>query len=204
MSSPGRSAALLLCLAAAGVGQTQTELVITPQEGAGAVVPRSALSSRRFAVLVTAADGRPISQATVSFRLPEQGATGAFSSGLRSESVMTDGHGLAYVRGILWGDVPGALRILVTASYRGQHGEAFIPVEISATAKASAADRQSLSARPGSGAKRWLILAAVAGGALAGVAVAGGRSAAPVSAAPPVPAVIAPSIGSPSITIGRP
>lgn len=204
MSSPGRYAVLLLCLAAAGVGQAQTELKITAQEGAGAVVPRSGLSSRRLAVLVTVADGRPLSNATVSFRLPQQGPTGTFSSGLRTESAMTDEHGLAYVRGILWGDVPGPLKIRVMASYQGQHAETLIPLEISATATASAADRQSLSVRRGSGSRKWLILAAVAGGAMAGVAAAGRGSSSPGAVTSPAAVVTPPSIGTPSITIGRP
>lgn len=204
MSSTGRSAVFLYCLAAACAGQAQAELKITVQEGAGAVVPRSLLSSRRFTVLVTAAGGRPISQATVSFRLPDQGPTGSFSSGLRSEAVMTDEHGLAYVRGIVWGDVPGPLQIRVTASYQGQHCETVIPLEISPTATTSAADRESRSVRRGSGSRKWLILAAVAGGALAGAAVAGGKSSSPGAAAAPVAVVTPPTIGTPSITIGRP
>lgn len=199
-----RHAAALAFIVFACRAQSPSTLQIAVQEGSGALVPQSSLSSRRFAVQVRTADGRPLPGATVNFRLPEQGPTGAFSSGLRSEALMTDEQGLAHVRGILWGEVPGRLQIRVTATHGGQRAEAFIPVEISTTAVPSAADRQSLSVGGRSGAKKWLILVAAAAGALAGIAVAGGGSSPPVASADVATPVTPPSIGAPSITIGRP
>lgn len=199
-----RHTAALAFFAVACRAQTLSKLQITVQEGTGAVVPKSMLSSRRFLVLVSTVDGRPIPRATVNFRLPEQSPTGAFASGLRSEAVMTDDHGLASIRGILWGSAPGRLEIRVSAAYEGQRVEAFIPVEVSATAAPSADDRRAISDHGHSAVKRWLILASAAGGAVAGLALAGGRSSAPGAPAAAAASVTPPSVGIPSITVGRP
>lgn len=199
-----RQTAVLAVIAVTCRAQALSKIQITVQEGAGAVVPRSALSSRSFVVLVSTADGRPLPHATVNFRLPAEGATGVFSSGFRSEALLTDDRGLAHVRGIVWGAEPGKLLMRVSASYDGQRAEAEIPIEISATAAPSSADRRAMAVPGHSSAKRWVILATAAGGAVAGIALAGGRSSAPGGAVAAASTAVSPTIGAPSITIGRP
>ncbi|MBI4893469.1 MAG: hypothetical protein HY821_22805 [Acidobacteria bacterium] len=179
-------------------------LSIVLAEGQHAVVARSAFSARRFAVRVTDGSGRGVANATVHFRLPEQGPSGAFSSGLKTESLVTDGQGRAGVYGITWNGIPGALILMVSAVSGGRKAEAAIAVEISPAAKAEGGGKRAFAVKKGSGAKKWLILAAVGGGAMAGLAFAGGSSGAAAPAGVVAPIVTPPSIGAPSITVGRP
>jgi hypothetical protein len=173
-------------------------------EGVGAVVPSGAVSARRLVVEVTDG-GRAAAGVAVTFRLPEEGVSGRFSSGFQSEMVLTGADGRAAVYGIRWGETAGRLEVRVSAVREGRRGEALIPVEVSATAKESRADRASGEKvkGPGSGGKKWLILAGVAGGAAVGLlAAGGGKSTAP--AAVVQPAVVTPTVGVPVISVGRP
>jgi hypothetical protein len=195
-------AALAVLLAASALGQEALRVEVT--DGAGAVVPAQALSSRRFAVAVKDAGGRPVPGATVHFRLPAEGPSGVFASGLRTESTVTGAQGEAVVYGIRWGAQPGRLEILVTATEGGRRGEARIPVEVSATARMAREDRGNPSFRAPSGSKRWVLWVAVGAGAAAGLAAAGGRGGNPQTYAPPAAVVVTPTIGTPTITIGKP
>jgi hypothetical protein len=190
---------LSVCLAASG----QDALRIEVAEGAGAVVPAQAFSSRRFAVVVKDASGRPVQGATVHFRLPAQGPSGAFASGLRTESTVSGPRGEASVYGIRWGAEPGRLEMLVAAVSGSLRAETAIPIEISATAQPSRADRSNPSFKAPSGSKKWVFFLAAGAGAAAGLAFAGGRSS-PPSYSPPAAVVVTPSIGTPTITIGKP
>lgn len=186
----------------AGFGQEALRVEIT--EGAGAVVPAQAFSSRRFAVVVKDASGRPVPGATVHFRLPAEGPGGVFASGLRTESTLSGPRGEAVVYGIRWGTAPGRLEILVAATEGSRRGEARIPVEVSATAAAGREDRGNPSFRAPSGSKRWVLWLAVGAGAAAGLAAAGGRGGSTQTYAPPAAVVVTPTIGTPTITIGKP
>lgn len=168
--------------------------------GAGATVPRNAPSPHRFIVTVTDDAGKPAPNVTVTFRLPAEGPSGRFASGLRSESVLSDGQGRATVYGIVWNDLPGELTISVAAATAGRRAEATIPVEISATLPAPKAAR----ARGPSSSRKWVILAASAGAALAGVALVSKGSSGSAVIGPPAAVIVPPSIGTPTITIGRP
>ncbi len=179
-------------------------LSIAVSEGQHAVVARSAFSPRRFTVQVKDDSGQGVASATVRFRLPEQGPSGTFSSGLRTESVLTDAQGRAGVYGITWNGIPGSLILMVSATAGGRKADAAIAVEISAAAKAEGGSTKAFGVKKGSAAKKWLILAAVGGGALAGVAFAGGSGGGAAAVGPVPPIVTPPAIGAPSITVGRP
>lgn len=168
--------------------------------GGGAIVPRNAPSPHRFSVTVTDDAGRPAPNVTVTFRLPAEGPSGRFASGLRSESVLSDGQGRAAVYGIVWNDIPGALAISVAAVTDGRRAETAIPVEISATLPAPKAVR----AGGASSSRKWLILAATAGAAVAGLALVPKGSSGAAAIGPPPAIIVPPSIGTPTITIGRP
>jgi hypothetical protein len=172
-------------------------------EGAGAIVPAQTLSARRFAVAVKDVSGAPVSGATVHFRLPAEGPSGAFASGLRTESTVTGPKGEASVYGIRWGAQPGRLEILVTAVSGELRGEARIPVEISATAKPARQDRSNTAYRGSRSSKKWVILLAT-GAAVAAGAAAGRKGGGSQTYAPPAAVVVTPSIGTPTITIGKP
>ncbi len=188
--------------AAASFGQEALRLEIT--EGAGAVVPAQALSSRRFAVVVKDGSGRPVPGATVHFRLPAVGPGGVFASGLRMESTLSGPQGEAVVYGIRWGAVTGRLEIVVTATEGGRRDEARIPVEVSATATAAREDRGNPAFRAPSGSKKWVLWLAVGAGAAAGLAAAGGRGSGGQTYSPPAAVIVTPTIGTPTITIGKP
>lgn len=207
------SAALLALVPLLAPAQAQDQaqdrdpLRIQVTQGAGAVVPRNSASSRRIAVTVTGTANQPIPNATVTFRLPAEGPSGWFPSGLRSESLLTGPKGEAYIHGIRWNDTPGRLELRVIATSGERRAEAAVPIEISSTLAPSRADRDSTSVRGPSSSRKWLIVALVAGGAGAGLALAGGsRSSAPAPGpyVPPAAIVIPPTLGAPTITIGRP
>jgi hypothetical protein len=196
-------AAWILALAGT-VAFGQEPLRVDVTEGGGAVVPAQAFSSRRFAVVVKDASGRPVPGATIHFRLPAEGPGGVFASGLRTESTLSGPQGEAVVYGIRWGAAPGRLEILVTATEGSRRGEARIPVEVSATAAAGREDRGNPSFKAPSGSKKWVLWLAVGAGAAAGLAAAGGRGGSTQTYAPPAAVVVTPAIGTPTITIGKP
>lgn len=196
------AAAVTVCLAAAAFGQEGLRVEVT--EGAGAVVPAQTLSSRRFAVIVKDAAGKPVPGATVHFRLPAEGPGGVFASGLRTETTVTGARGEAVVYGIRWGAQAGRLELLVTAAEGGRRGEVRIPVEVSATTVLAREDRGNPSFKAPSGSKKWVVWLAVGAGAAAGLAAASGRGGGTQTYAPPAAVVVTPTIGTPTITIGKP
>lgn len=185
----------LLCPGPAQAGDALTVLV---RQDAGFVARAGETTSRPVEVLVTGEDGRPIEGATVTFSLPRQGPGGRFSSGLSSESALTDRQGRASVSGIAWNEYEGEALIQIKASRKGQSGAAVHVVSV----RASGGEIRAAGRRPVS--MKWVAIAAVAGGALAGLAVSGGKGAGPVAAAIQSPALAPPTVGAPLITIGKP
>lgn len=84
-------------------------------EGDGVTYQPGTRATRGITVLVTDEAGQPVNLASVSFRLPDQGATGTFSSGLRTEVVTTGPDGRAAVWGMKWNDTPGTVQVRITA-----------------------------------------------------------------------------------------
>ncbi|MGB9609524.1 MAG: Ig-like domain-containing protein [Bryobacteraceae bacterium] len=182
----------------------QDALRVEVREGAGAVVPRQTFSSRRFTVVVSDGTGKPVQGATVHFRLPAEGPTGTFASGLRTESTVTDARGEATVYGIQWGGLTGHLEMEVVASQAGRQGRTRIPIEVSSHAMVSREDRANPAFKAPSSGKKWLVVALIGAGAAAGAAMAGKGGGQPASYAPPAAVVVPPSIGTPTITVGKP
>jgi hypothetical protein len=198
-----RGVVALLALVACH-GQETNPLAIRVAEGGGSVVSRNSSSAKRLAVVVTDSAGRPAENVTVTFRLPAEGSSGTFPSGLRSESLLTGRDGRAEVMGIRWNDSPGKAEVAVVASSGQRRAEATIPVEISATLAPAATGRGAKVRGPGN-PKKWYVVAGLAGGALAGLAVLrpGGSTVAAPAAVVVLPKVN-PTIGSPVVVIGRP
>ena len=169
-------------------------------EGEGAVYATGSRASRGITVQVTDETGSPVDGASVSFRLPDQGPTGTFTGGLRSEVVTTHADGRASVWGMQWNKTPGPFEVRITA--------------LKDQARAGIVSSQFLSdaavARMVGGAtgtfqpthhffNKWVVVALVAGGAGAGLAFGRSHAATPAAAvAPALPA----TIGAPMITIG--
>jgi hypothetical protein len=74
-------------------------LLIRIVEGEGAVYPVGSRATRGVTVQVTDETGKPVDSATVVFRLPQDGPTGIFSSGMPTEVVTTGADGRANVVG---------------------------------------------------------------------------------------------------------
>jgi hypothetical protein len=202
-----------LVLAAGAIFLTEllsaTGLQLHAVEGNGMVVSPNVTSPRKISVVVQDDAEQPLGGVTVRFRLPAEGPSGHFASGLSSETAVTPANGRATVMGILWNNQPGRLLLAVSAALDGETAELEIPVEIGLpTGKEPALT--SPDRPPASGTrKKWLVLAATVGGAVAlgmGASALHGASspAAPVSQPPVVIASVPPVVGTPVIGLGTP
>lgn len=173
-------------------------LEIRPLYGEGAVQPAGGRVREPVAVLITDETGRPVEGAAVSFRLPEEGASGVFSNGLKTEVMRTGPDGRATVREIRWNRVSGPVRIRVAAVKDQARAGTVISQFVSLKAPRS---EQGATLRS-SARSRWLKFALVAGAAAAAGFTAGhlrgGERAPGAAQVPPV------KIGPPVISIGRP
>jgi hypothetical protein len=163
--------------------------------GEGTVYPVASRATRGLTVLVTGEDGAPVEGAAVSFRLPEDGPGGTFTSGLRTEVVTTKSDGRAAVWGMQWNKLPGPFDIRITAVK--DEARAGIVSHQYLTDALSARNEKGFSA-PHRGRKKWVLIGVVAGGAAAGLAFGhSSHSSLPVPVGP-----VAPAIGSPTLIIG--
>ncbi len=174
-------------------------------EGDGAVHPPGSRISRPLTVEVTDETGKPVEGAAVSFHLPDDGPTGVFLNGLRTEVSTTDAAGRAVLHGMVLGRTAGRFQIRIVAS-KEQARAGIVSFQYIAEPHSGAASAAPASAPAApktavhSGHTRWLIVAAlVAGGAVAGIvgATHGGSTA----AAPAAPTL---TIGAPTTTVIKP
>lgn len=166
-----RAVAMALVLAlAASVSAQEPEIAVVVKEGEGALNNIRTLRAKEPVVLVQDSSERPVKGATVTFLLPELGASGVFPSGT-SLIVTTGEDGLAVGKGLKPNNVVGDVEIRVVASYQGQTARTVIH-QTNAAPKASSA-----------GGKKTAVLLAVIGGVGAAVAVGvtrgGGSSSTP-------------------------
>jgi hypothetical protein len=176
-------------------------LQIKVVEGEGAVHLPGVHSPRALVVEVTDETGRPVPGAAVSFHLPEDGPSGSFANGLRTEIVISDAHGRATLHGFQANRVPGRFQLRILAS-KEQARAGTISFQYVAEAKGGAAPAATTAASPNR--RKWVVIGlGIAGGAAAGVLVSRGSgpqaAAAPIVVPPPVL-----TIGPPAITVGRP
>lgn len=182
-------------------------LLIRVVEGEGAVYPIGSRATRGITVQVTDETGKPVDSAAVVFRLPEDGPTGAFSSGTQTEAVTTAADGRATVWGMQWNRVSGPLEVRITA-VKGQAragtvcGLYLSNAAVSSEPRIGKGDGKKDGPSGGwrSHKKLW-IGAGIAAAAFVGVAAVSGRGTPSVAAAA---GVNAPQIGTPSIIIGKP
>ena len=168
-------------------------------EGEGAVYPIGARATRGVTVQVTDETGKPVEHAAVSFRLPDDGPTGAFSSGMRTEIATTSADGRASVWGMQWNRITGPLQVRITAA-KGQARAGTVCGLFLSDAALSTEPRSAKAPGWRSNRKIWLGIA-IAAGAFAGVAVVTNRGTPGATAAG---TVSAPQIGTPTITIAKP
>jgi hypothetical protein len=170
-------------------------------EGEGAVYPIGARATRGITVQVTDETGKPVENAAVSFRLPDDGSTGAFSSGMRTEIATTGADGCASVWGMQWNRVTGPLEVRITAA-KGQARAGTVCGLFLSDAASTTEPRSTKVHGWRSHRKIWLGIA-IAAGAFAGVAAVTSRGT-PGAASGNGGTVNAPQIGTPTITIGKP
>ena len=164
-------------------------------EGEGAVYGAGARATRGLTVEITDELARPVPGASVSFMLPETGASGVFTGGKRTEVAITNAEGKASVWGMQWNKTPGTVEIRITALKGGVRAGTISTQYITDKLPAAA------SFSPSHKRRYLMIAAALAGAAGAGLVLGNVHS----STAPAAAAVIAPpAIGNPTITIGRP
>ena len=219
----------LLCCALAFAVSSNASVIIQLKvvEGEGVVYRTGARAARGLTVLVTDEAGKPVPNASVSFRLPDSGPSGLFSTGLRTEIVTTGADGRASVGGMQWNKTAGPIEIRITA-VKDQARAGIISTQyLNETALPQAAPRVapqvtsqvtpqavSQAAPQASGQAgsegvfkashksktKWLVIGAlVAGAAAAGLVFARSHGSSP-AVAPPAGI----SIGAPSIIVGHP
>lgn len=182
-------------------------------EGEGSIHTAGTRSSQPIVIALTDEAGRPVAGASVSVRLPEDGPTGMFANGMRTEIAVTGADGRVALRGIQWARTAGPVQLRITAS-KGEARAGILSTQYVTEPSGGAAARKQadpakapVRVEPTSRSK-WILLAALIGGAAAGgvaAAARGGSTAGGASPSAP-PAVTQPtvSIGNPTVTVGRP
>ncbi|HLH41596.1 MAG TPA: hypothetical protein VKV74_01325 [Bryobacteraceae bacterium] len=164
-------------------------------EGQGQKYALGSRATRGVTIEVTDDLGKPVQGATVTFRLPDQGAGGVFSNGSKTEVATSQADGRAQVWGMQWNRTPGPFEIRIAAVKGEAHAGAVCPLSL-----AEASDvTPSKAVSSGHFGHKWLWIALGAGAAAgAGVAVRGMTN----SSSPAV--VNTTRIGTPTISIGPP
>lgn len=207
MSGSWLAAVLFLTLPRLAEGQTAI-LRLRVVEGEGAVHAAGSRNTRPLTVEVTDETGKPVEHAAVSFHLPDDGPSGAFLNGLRTDIAMTDSAGRARVRGLQWNRIPGRFQIRIVASYEQVRAGvvSFQYIEGPPVSAAAATSAAALPAGSGHGSShtKWIVAAALAaGGAAAGILLGhSGSAATPAASSVATPPVV--TIGNPVITVGKP
>src|SRR5258708_11239454 len=107
--------ALLLAFPAIVLAQV-AGLQIKIVEGDGGILSPGTRAAKPLTVEILDESGRPVVGAAVSFDLPQEGPSGLFFNGLRTDLAMTDAGGRATVRGFQLNRIPGAFQVRITAS----------------------------------------------------------------------------------------
>jgi len=198
-----RNSVFLLLLGLPLAAQSHTAILqIRIVDGEGTVYPIGSRATRGVTVQVTDETGKPVDNAAVSFRLPDDGPTGVFSSGMRTEIVTTSADGRANVWGMQWNRVTGPMEIRITAA-KGQARAGTVCGLYLGNALESSEPRRAGPRNAGwRGHRKIWIGVGIAAAAFVGVAAVSSRGT--PSAATTAAGVNAPKIGTPTITIGKP
>lgn len=193
------SLALVLLLFPVAAQNDPSILLIRIVEGEGAVYAIGSRATRGVTVQVTDETGKPVDSAAVVFRLPEDGPSGTFSSGMRTEVVTTSADGRANVWGMQWNRMTGPLEVRITAA-KGQARAGTVCGLYLSNALVSSEPRQSKVGGWRNHKKIWIGVG-IAAAAFAGTAAVSSRG---TPSAATAAGVNAPQIGTPSIIIGKP
>jgi len=187
--------------AAAISSATPLILQIRVVEGDNAAYTAGSRAVRGVTVEVTDEAGKPVPNAAISFRLPEQGPTGTFSNGTQTEVTSTSPSGRATVWGMKWNRIPGPFAIRITAAKGETRAGAIVQQQLlepsSPAAAALIARQDPMSKYKIRRSRKWIWLTALAGAAASGGLVLGARQGGGSSSS-------SSSGGGPVLTIGRP
>jgi hypothetical protein len=176
-------------------GFAQTLLNIRILEGEGAIHGAGSKDTRPIVIQITDEIGQPVPGAAVSFRMPEEGPSGTFARGMKTDIATTTADGRAATYGATWNAEPGPLQVRVTA-IKGQSRAGTVVSQFISSGPAPKEVKAGGSSR-----KRWLVIAGIGAGAVAAGVLLGSSKA--VSGTQPQ-SIPAPQVGVPTITIGRP
>jgi hypothetical protein len=134
-------------------------------EGQGAINNIQQKRAKEPVVQVVDAANAPVTGASVTFLLPDSGASAFFGTTNRMLTIQTDAKGQAVGHGLRPNSTPGRFQIRVTASYQGETASAVIE-EINA--------QPAGATKGGGGGKKFLIIALIGGAAAGGLVAAKG------------------------------
>lgn len=169
-------------------------------DGEGVTYRIGTRATRGLTVLVTDETGKPVDLAAVSFRLPDEGASGTFNSGLRTEIVTTGPDGRATVWGMQWNKTPGPVEIRVTA-IKEQARAGIISTQYLSDSVAVKSGGEGVFTASHGGHKWLWVAGAIAVGAGAGAAYFLLNKSKPASNPTSTSGV---TVGSPSVIVGQP
>ncbi len=184
-------------------------LRIRIEEGDGLSYALGSRATRGITVVVTDEAGNPVEGASVNFTLPDNGPSGVFSDGSKTELLLTKADGRASVWGMRWSRQAGPVDVRIVAGKGAARTGTVCTVQL---AEAPSATTGSV----GGSSHKWLWIglgAAAAAGAGVAIAMKGGSSPGncsstvvsgsnPCSSAPDPLGVTV--IGVPTINIGHP
>lgn len=190
----------LCCALAFAISANATVIVqLKVIDGDGVTYRTGTRATRGLTVLVTDETGKPVDMAAVGFRLPDEGASGTFGSGLRTEIVTTGADGRASVWGMQWNKTPGPVEIRVTA-IKEQARAGIISTQYLSDSVAAQSGGEGVF-RSSHGGHKWLWIAGA-------IAVGAGTGAAFLllnksknNSNPTSPSGV--TVGSPSIVVGQ-
>jgi hypothetical protein len=191
-----------LCCVLVGAVASNASVIIQLKvvEGEGVTYRTGARAARGITVLVTDETDRPVENAAVSFRLPDQGPSGVFNSGRNTEVVTTSADGRATVWGMQWNKSAGPVEIRITA-VKDDARAGIVATEYLNDTVVPQTGGEGIFKASHKGRGKWLLIGALAGGAAAaGIAFGHAQGAKTNPTAPSVGI----SIGSPSIIVGHP
>ena len=189
--------ALSLCLTATLNAAVIVQLRVV--EGEGAVSGTGTRATRGITVQATDEAGKPVDGAAVSFRLPDEGPSGVFASGLRTEVVTTKADGRATIWGMQWNKSAGQFEIRITAVKDQARAGIVSSQYLSDTATGKSVTSAGGFQVSHHSRNKWLLISAAVAGAGAGMVFAKSSQTPKATVAPTTPT----QIGSPSILIGR-
>ena len=96
-----------------------TQLNIVVVQGEGAINNARQRVTREPIVRIEDENHKPLAGVAVVFTLPTEGATGEFTRGAKSLTIMSDSQGQAAAAGLKLNGMPGKVPIQVNVSYRG-------------------------------------------------------------------------------------